>query len=386
MAGSQGRKTSKLGGNEPASRPRSPRKKSSKERARSGSPPGVPAGSAAGPKDRTGELKDYRITLTPGPDILRRGINPLGVFDELRELGQVTISTDPGVVPSLDLLDPERCYLSWTITVQTSAEPDRLHEVFLFFTEDSTVTIERLAADGQWLPVRADEPAVPVPAEPASVTTSGGFAEVEAPTNGAVEPPPAAGKPAATPHPEPVAIPALSPAPRTAVNGSQPINRVPRPNTRIRVDAGQLDELVGLAGELAVLSDNLMGLREIRGVDTWLHALESLQRVSREIRDTTLDLRMVPVDELFSRFPRVVRDLADRSGKEIDLRIIGQETRLDRTIVERLSDPDGAPDPQRRGPCPGAPGGSGGQGQVAGRTDHALRRPRGRPGGDPRRG
>ena len=69
------------------------------------------------------------------------------------------------------------------------------------------------------------------------------------------------------------------------------------------------------------------------------HALEALERVSREIRDTTLDLRMVPVDELFSRFPRVVRDLADRSGKEIELRIVGQDTRLDRTIVERLSDP-----------------------------------------------
>ncbi len=82
-----------------------------------------------------------------------------------------------------------------------------------------------------------------------------------------------------------------------------------------------------------------MGLRELDGTQLWLHALESLQRVSREIRDTTLDLRMVPVDELFSRFPRVVRDLADRSGKEIELRIVGQETRLDRTIVERLSDP-----------------------------------------------
>ena len=88
-----------------------------------------------------------------------------------------------------------------------------------------------------------------------------------------------------------------------------------------------------------MLSDNLLGLREVPGMEPWLHALEALQRVSREIRDTTLDLRMVPVDELFSRFPRVVRDLADRSGKEIELRIVGQDTRLDRTIVERLSDP-----------------------------------------------
>ena len=119
----------------------------------------------------------------------------------------------------------------------------------------------------------------------------------------------------------------------------RPRRRCRRLHARIRVDATQLDDLVGLAGELVVVSDNLMGLREVPGVETWIHALEALQRVSRQIRDTTLDLRMVPVDELFSRFPRVVRDLADRSGKEIELRIVGQETRLDRTIVERLSDP-----------------------------------------------
>ncbi len=118
-----------------------------------------------------------------------------------------------------------------------------------------------------------------------------------------------------------------------------PSPSLPRLHARIRVDAGQLDELVGLAGELVVVTDNLLGLREIPGVERWLHAIEALERVSREIRDTTLDLRMVPVDELFSRFPRVVRDLADRSGKEIELRIVGQDTRLDRTIVERLSDP-----------------------------------------------
>ncbi len=156
----------------------------------------------------------------------------------------------------------------------------------------------------------------------------------------AAAPPPVAPAPTSL-SPAPAAAtppPAAAPRPAAAASLAAP-RHVPRPNARIRVDASQLDELVGLAGELAVLSDNLMGLREIHGNEVWLHALESLQRVSREIRDTTLDLRMVPVDELFSRFPRVVRDLADRSGKEIELRIIGQETRLDRTIVERLSDP-----------------------------------------------
>jgi two-component system chemotaxis sensor kinase CheA len=270
----------------------------------------------------------FRINLTPGPDALRRGINPIGVLDELRDLGEATIVTEIDQVPLLDQLDPERCYLSWTVTLKTSANEERLAEAFLFFAEDSTVGIQRLNPDGKWVPIHlgthmtastAAAPSVkratPSPKEPADSAPAASSA-IPARSNGAAPPAqvdiPAAGS----------VVPVL-----------------PRLHARIRVDATQLDDLVGLAGELVVVSDNLMGLREIPGLETWTHALEALQRVSRQIRDTTLDLRMVPVDELFSRFPRVVRDLADRSGKEIELRIVGQETRLDRTIVERLSDP-----------------------------------------------
>jgi two-component system, chemotaxis family, sensor kinase CheA len=287
------------------------------------------------------DLTIYQIKLTPGPDVLRRGINPLGVLDELRELGETSIVTDPETVPLLDQLDPERCYLDWTITVKSAAEPARLFETFLFFAEDSTIVIERRLPNGTWVPVRLD----------AALTPDATLVEKPAPAaNGSKVALPTAGGPAA--H-EGLSAPAAtnghSPVPTAAMRvPSQPVAMdggsatppvLPRVHPRIRVDAVQLDDLVGLAGELAVVSDNLMALRDLPGIDTWILALEALQRVSRDIRDTTLDLRMVPVDELFSRFPRVVRDLADRSGKEIELRIVGQETRLDRTIVERLSDP-----------------------------------------------
>ncbi len=322
----KGSKSARSGG---GSKPRAPRKKAGKMAA-------APDG-GAGKSGSTGSsagANAYRITLAPGPDTLRRGINPIGVFDELHDLGQVRIETDIEGVPALDDLDPERCYLTWTISLESPATPEQLDEVFLFFTDDSTVSIERMEQDGSWhvLP-RAMAPDLPVAAgghEPRGRELLEGTAP---PTSPALP----TQRPAATPSVSPAAEPPPAVRPPAA---QPPLPRhVPRPNARIRVDASQLDDLVGLAGELAVLSDNLMGLRDIRGTETWLHALESLQRVSREIRDTTLDLRMVPVDELFSRFPRVVRDLADRSGKEIELRIVGQETRLDRTIVERLSDP-----------------------------------------------
>jgi two-component system chemotaxis sensor kinase CheA len=320
-------------------KPRSPRRKTARlDQAPAPEEAGAPADGQA--------LDEYRITLAPGPESLRRGINPLGVFDELRELGEATLTTDPEVVPLLDELDPERCYLSWTIVVRTAADPTRIREVFLFFGDDSTVTIERKSRSGRWVPVPAevggtkgvaaaatalgDGRAATVPTAPVASPSAAvaGSAKM-----GTVAPPPLVGPPVALPFLPGVSRPGVSPPPVPRA--------VARQGARIRVDAAQLDELVGLAGELAVLSDNLIGLRELKsqGIDHWLHALEALQRVSREIRDATLDLRMVPVDELFSRAPRMVRDLADRSGKEIELRIVGQETRLDRTIIERLNDP-----------------------------------------------
>jgi two-component system chemotaxis sensor kinase CheA len=197
--------------------------------------------------------------------------------------------------------------------------------------EDSAVTIERLGADGRPEPLPGPQP-LAAPADPPATPPVEPFP---------AEPPLAPRKPAPAPTSAGAGGPAAPPGPHARPAAPPPggAGAGPRPPARIRVDAGQLDDLVGLAGELAVLSDNLQTLRELHGAGPWIHTLEALERVSRQIRDTTLDLRMVPVDELFSRFPRVVRDLADRSGKEIELRINGQETRLDRTIVERLSDP-----------------------------------------------
>jgi two-component system chemotaxis sensor kinase CheA len=269
---------------------------------------------------------------------LRRGASPLGVLDELRELGDSSITTDSEFVPPLEQLDPERCYLSWTISVKTQCGPDRIREAFLFFTDDSTVTIQRRLPDGRLAQIPVAEipeagvspAAVPIRSAPATASPTPAQPQV-APVSSAPSPAPVV---PTVPLPAAAAFQSASPA---ATGMAAPV--VARTHARIRVDAGQLDDLVGLAGELVVVSDNLLGAREVPGVESWAHALEALQRVSRQIRDTTLDLRMVPVDELFSRFPRVVRDLSDRSGKEIELRIVGQETRLDRAIVERLNDP-----------------------------------------------
>ncbi len=139
-------------------------------------------------------------------------------------------------------------------------------------------------------------------------------------------------------EPEPEAKPASTVATQAPADARE-VRAKAATGGRIRVEADQLDQLVGMAGELAVLTDSLQELREVEGVAPWSGTIEALERLGRRLRDTTLELRMVPIEELFVRFPRVVRDLAEHCGKQIALRLEGEETQLDRTIVERLADP-----------------------------------------------
>ena len=212
----------------------------SKARSSRDKKPPVTAVPAPGAMPHDGGVGSYRITLKPGPEILRRGVNPLGVLDELRELGPTRVSTDPDLVPPLEEMDPERCYLVWTIEVETDATPDRLDDVFLFVAEDSNVTIERRTAGGIPLP----PPPTVEPAPPPMV-----IASKPMPIPVPVHAPPAA-QPAKVNGTAPTVPPPAMAPPKPAFPAAQAMPNLPRMTTRIRVDAGQLDDLVGVFARL----------------------------------------------------------------------------------------------------------------------------------------
>ncbi|MBI1322643.1 chemotaxis protein CheA [bacterium] len=331
------------------------------------------------PAESTGEgsPKGFRIRFAPGREALKRGLNPLGVLDELTELGEAFLTVDPSNVPTLDAIDPQLSYLAWEIELRTDEPIERVQDVFLFVSGECRVEITPLASQPasafDAASVMGETPGIATEARtrllPGSEPATG-VAPVKpeaSPDRPADEP--ATAKPGMRPVPSseapsssgnsaensrlpgqmagallPESAEALSKINRSASSraasaGTAATATRTSSATRIRVDASQLDDLVGLAGELAVLADNLQGLRDIHGAESYRMALESLERVCRQVRDQSLELRMVPVEELFSRFPRLIRDLADKSGKEIQLRMEGQETRLDRTIVEKLAEP-----------------------------------------------
>ncbi len=379
------------GSNEPAKpkRKRKPsRKKPESDEAAAASLPGDGSSSVKKPPveppvsvESTGEgsPKGFRIRFAPGREALKRGLNPLGVLDELTELGEAFLTVDPSNVPTLDAIDPQLSYLAWEIELRTDEPVERVQDVFLFVSNECRIEITPLALETTSefeaaSVMGSDTPRIATEARTrllpgAELAT--GVAPVKPETSAADRPPdePAKANPAVRPVPPteppgssgamaegsrlpgpmsgtllPESAEALSKINRSASSRAASAGTVATATrtastTRIRVDASQLDDLVGLAGELAVLADNLQGLRDIHGAESYRMALESLERVCRQVRDQSLELRMVPVEELFSRFPRLIRDLADKSGKEIQLRMEGQETRLDRTIVEKLAEP-----------------------------------------------
>ncbi|MFY3746431.1 chemotaxis protein CheA [Anaeromyxobacter sp. Red801] len=245
---------------------------------------GGDAAAALGPRT-------WRIAFEPSPDLFENGTNPLGLLDELSTLGPCVVVARTDGIPPLEELAPERCHLAWEVTLTTDRGEDAIRDVFAFVEDRCTLRV-------QALPDAEAAPAAPAAPSPALAAGAG---EVARSTGG----------------------PARSPEAASSV----------------RVAAAKLDHLVDLVGELVTAQSRLARLAA-QAEDAELAAVsEGLERLTADLRDTALDLRMVPIGTAFGRLRRVARDLAADLGKEIELVTEGAETELDKTVIERLGDP-----------------------------------------------
>ncbi|MBX3695263.1 MAG: chemotaxis protein CheA [Steroidobacteraceae bacterium] len=229
-----------------------------------------------------------RIRLRPGLDLHRRGNDPLQVLGELAKLGRVTVRADIASLPPLADLDPGTCHLAWEITADTAAPREAIAHVFEWMDHDGHVEID---------------------AGPAAAASS------------------APAVPAA-----PVAVPGAGPA--TAAAGAPDAGS-------IRVGVEKLDDLMNSVGELVITQTMLAQVAGATGgLDERLHrGLLQLERNVRELQESVMRVRMLPISAVFSRFPRLVRDLAQRFGKRIELQLGGEHTELDKTVLEKIGDP-----------------------------------------------
>ncbi len=275
------------------------------------------------PQRSTKQQKVYRIRFKAGPDLFLHGINPLGLIAELSELGELQAHFLPEYIPHLSDIDPEKCYLAWDMVLNTDVEENAIQDVFIFVLDKSEVQIVNISSAaeegsglqpklGEILINRGDVSSNQVKD---ALTRLGELLQ----ESGAVS--------------REKINSALS-----EQNTAKKYRAVSKP-TSIRVPAEKLDFLVNIVGELVTTQAQLS--QAATGVTSaeLLCAVEGIERLSEELRDCVLGIRMLPINTLFSKFKRMVRDLASDLGKEVDFVTEGAETELDKTVIERINDP-----------------------------------------------
>ena len=246
----------------------------------------------------------YEIAFMPHAGIFASGNEPALILRELSKLGETKVVCHTDRVPSLMEIDPEKCSLGWNIGLKGDMRQEFVAEVFEFVLDacDLKITKNEPANSNQPAPA-AEIAAVSASAHPAAPSAEKKSAAADA-----------------------------APAAKSAASAT----------TSIRVDLDKIDRLVNMVGELVIteamlraqvrslISDEFSGLQ--RGVD-------ELSQHTRELQEAVMAVRMQPVKSVFSRMPRIVRDTAAMLGKEIDLVMSGENTEVDKTVIESLSDP-----------------------------------------------
>ncbi len=267
-------------------------------------PEAPPSPAGASQPEQVEEMTTWHIGFEPDPGFLQQGNDLFGIFAALQALGSLSVELDAGDLPDLEALDPQHCRLRWQLELQADASRDRIEEVFAWVADDCRLSIE------------------PVSAAPETATVASSNAEtVVAPVTSLPPEPP---KPVAAVAEESTRMAAGSDA------------------TSIRVSIEKIDELLNTVGEVVITQSMLTQMGEgMEGpVSERLRSgLSQLERHVRELQESVMRIRMLPISFVFSRFPRLVRDLSQQLGKKIELKMTGEQTELDKTVLERVGDP-----------------------------------------------
>jgi two-component system chemotaxis sensor kinase CheA len=292
--------------------------------AKAAAKPGAPAPTSAAPDVA------YRVRFRPGLDLLRDGTNPALLLNELRELGSCEIVANTAAIPSLDEIDPEACYASWEAVLTTSRGINAVRDVFIFVEDRCDLKIEQIdgASDadgkdkklGQILVERGDVTQGQLREALASQKRIGEIIEEKG-------------------FAPPAAVRAAAIEQQVVRQANAKRQSPPEGASSIRVAAERLDDLVDLVGELVIAQARLGEIAGRREDPELATVAEDIARLSADLRDNTLSVRMVPIGTTFSRFNRLVRDLSAELGKDMELLTEGAETELDKTVIERLGDP-----------------------------------------------
>ena len=276
----------------------------------------------------------WRIRFRPATNILMCGTNPISLINELRDLGVAHVVAQFDEVPLLDDIVGENCYIYWDIILTTTRGEDAIKDVFIFVEDDCDIKIELIDKSGlidredgykklgHILVERGD--LSPVEMQKVLMLQKR-FGELLV-EQGIVSPEKVQSALVEQQHVKSV---------RKERSEAPPMEAA----ASIRVPAERLDQLINLVGEMVTVQAHLSQVSLAGGDPTFIAISEEVERLTNELRDTALNIRMLPIGSTFSKFKRLVRDLSNELGKEIELETFGAETELDKTVIEKLNDP-----------------------------------------------
>ncbi len=264
------------------------------------------------PLDATTEA-GWHIIFCPHVHLMKTGNDPVRMFRELEELGDFTVEADFRGLPSLQDVDPEECHLSWDIRLEGEIERMEIDEVFDWVEDDCDMTIISFSDEARRnAPAVEEKPEPEIKPEPLQ----------EVAQNKAV----------------PKAAPTLT---KTAKQPEKKVVAKPA-SASIRVDTAKIDSLINMVGELVITQSMLSSLGDnfdMTKLDLLQSGLSQLESHTRELQQSAMSIRMMPISFVFSRFPRLVHDLSSKMGKQIELKLSGENTEVDKTVIELISDP-----------------------------------------------
>ncbi|NOI79632.1 chemotaxis protein CheA [Vibrio tubiashii] len=253
----------------------------------------------------------WSITFSPHPEMFFSGNDPLRILRELKDLDEsCQIIADTTKLPEIDDIEAELCFLSWTAELDSRVEEAQIQEVFEWVEDECDLTIEKAPAP------QAEEPSSDLVENAVEQTQA---ESLESPASE-------------------VANTAKSKEPNKSTKVAKSDSNV----SSIRVDIDKVDSLINLVGELVITQSMLTEIGNdftIEKLEKLKTGLDQLLQNSKDLQENVLNIRMLPMSFAFSRFPRLVRDLSSRLDKQVDLQIKGEQTELDKTVLERIVDP-----------------------------------------------
>lgn len=282
---------------------------------------------AAGTEEQSaGEAKRWHVHVRPHAGAMRNGSEPLLMLRDISALGGECVRCDVSQVPPLDAFDVAQGYLGWTYAMPADASEEAVRDIFDFIGDDCALEI----GDDHGIPpveiVQTAPASRPEPVVSASVPVTPPTAAAPVPE---VRAAPAAAAPVSPAKPEAAEkLAVASSAPPAASAAGQ----------SIRIDLFKLDRLIDLVGELVIAQAMLVQRLDGAGI-TATEELGLLETLTRDIQESAMSIRAQPIASVFSRVPRILRDLAASTGKHVKLEVFGETTELDKTVIERLGEP-----------------------------------------------